>query len=180
MLDLSQISNAAGILVEIIAIIKLHTVYGAQLFAKSTSELDTMSREIAIGHHEKWTGKGYPGQLIDMWSNPPKVGAPKKGEEIPQVARIVALADVFDALTSRRSYKPPWPDEKIIAVVKEESGNHFDPDVVAAFLEIFDVIKLIRAKYTDSLPEEEKPNPQSEEDRNVSDDQVSPGAVSKV
>ncbi len=132
------------------AIIELHTIYGAQLFAKSTSELDTMSREIAIGHHEKWTGKGYPGQLIDMWSNPPQLGAPKKGEEIPLMARIVALADVFDALTSRRSYKPPWPDEKIIALFKEESGNHFDPDVVAAFLDIFEVIKLIRAKYADS------------------------------
>jgi len=138
------------------AIVKLHTVYGAQLFAKPTSDLDTMSREIAIGHHEKWSGKGYPGLMIDMWSKPPQVGAPKSGEDIPLVARIVALADVFDALTSPRCYKEPWPDEKIIALVKEESGNHFDPEVVESFLEIFDVIKLIRAKYTDALREEEK------------------------
>jgi HD-GYP domain-containing protein (c-di-GMP phosphodiesterase class II) len=161
------------------AVIKLHTVYGAQLFAKSTSELDTMSGEIAIGHHEKWTGKGYPGQLIDMWSNPPQVGPPRKGEEIPLVARIVALADVFDALTSRRCYKPPWPDEKIIAVVKEESGRHFDPDVVAAFLEIFEIIKLIRAKYTEALPEEEKPHPQSEKTRKIAEGQDAPGAISE-
>lgn len=138
------------------AIVKLHTVYGAQLFAKPTSDLDVMSREIAIGHHEKWSGKGYPGLMIDMWSKPPQVGAPKRGEDIPLVARIVALADVFDALTSPRCYKEPWPDEKIIAVVKEESGSHFDPEVVESFLEIFDVIKLIRAKYTDALREEEK------------------------
>ncbi len=139
------------------AIVKLHTVYGAQLFAKPTSDLDTMSREIAIGHHEKWSGKGYPGLMIDMWSKPPQVGAPKRGVDIPLVARIVALADVFDALTSPRCYKEPWPDEKIIAVVKEESGSHFDPEVVESFLEIFDVIQLIRAKYTDALREEEKP-----------------------
>jgi HD-GYP domain-containing protein (c-di-GMP phosphodiesterase class II) len=153
------------------AIIKLHTVYGAQLFAKSTSELDALSRDIAIGHHEKWNGKGYPGQLIDMWSTPPKVGEPQKREEIPLAGRICALADVFDALTSRRSYKPPWPDEKIISVLQEESGQHFDPDVVTAFLEIFDVIKLIRAKYTDSLPEDEKPNPQGEEAKKAADAQ---------
>ena len=139
------------------AIVKLHTVYGAQLFAKPTSDLDPMSREIAIGHHEKWSGKGYPGLMIDMWSKPPQVGAPKRGVDIPLVARIVALADVFDALTSPRCYKEPWPDEKIIAVVKEESGSHFDPEVVESFLEIFDVIQLIRAKYTDALREEEKP-----------------------
>jgi HD-GYP domain-containing protein (c-di-GMP phosphodiesterase class II) len=139
------------------AIVKLHTVYGAQLFAKPTSDLDTMSREIAIGHHEKWSGKGYPGLMIDMWSKPPQVGAPKRGVDIPLVARIVALADVFDALTSPRCYKEPWPDEKIIALVKEESGSHFDPEVVESFLEIFDVIQLIRAKYTDALREEEKP-----------------------
>lgn len=153
------------------AIIKLHTVYGAQLFAKSTSELDALSRDIAIGHHEKWNGKGYPGSLLDMWSTPPKVGAPMHGEEIPLAGRICALADVFDALTSRRSYKPPWPDEKIIAVVREESGQHFDPDVVQAFLEIFDVIKLIRAKYTDDLPEDEKPDPQGEEAKKAADAQ---------
>lgn len=153
------------------AIIKLHTVYGAQLFENSTSELDALSRDIAIGHHEKWNGRGYPGQLIDMWSTPPKVGQPKVGEEIPLAGRITALADVFDALTSRRSYKPPWPDEKIISVLKEESGQHFDPDVVEAFLDIFDVIKLIRAKYTDALPEDEKPNPQGEEAKKAADAQ---------
>ena len=86
------------------AIIKLHTVYGAQLFENSTSELDALSRDIAIGHHEKWNGRGYPGQLIDMWSTPPRVGEPMHGGEIPLAGRICALADVFDALTSRRSY----------------------------------------------------------------------------
>lgn len=153
------------------AIIKLHTVYGAQLFAKSTSELDALSGDIAMGHHEKWNGKGYPGRLVDMWSNPPQVGQTKVGEEIPLAGRICALADVFDALTSRRSYKPPWPDEKILAVIQEESGQHFDPDVVDAFLEIFDVIKLIRAKYTEALPEDEKPNPTGDEAKKAADAQ---------
>lgn len=138
------------------AVMKLHTVFGAQLFAKSTSELDAMSREIAIGHHEMWAGTGYPGRLIDMWSNPPRMGPPRKGEEIPLAARIVAVADVFDALASRRSYKTPWPDEKIIAVFREKSGRHFDPEVVEAFLQIFEVIRLIRAKFADQeVPEGE-------------------------
>ncbi|MEW5774999.1 MAG: HD domain-containing phosphohydrolase [Thermodesulfobacteriota bacterium] len=153
------------------AIIKLHTVYGAQLFAKSTSEMDRMSGDIAMGHHEKWDGRGYPGRIIDMWSNPPRVGEPKRGGEIPLEARICALADVFDALTSRRSYKPPWPDEKILAVIREESGRHFDPEVVEAFLQIFDVIRLIRAKYADALSEDERPALRDETARTAADAQ---------
>lgn len=153
------------------AIMQFHTVYGAKLFNNSTSELDAMSCRIALGHHEKWNGRGYPGRVSAMTSEVKAMGVPLVGEEIPLEARICALADVFDALGSRRSYKPPWPDEKIIKLVKEERGQHFDPEVVDAFLEIFDVITAIRDKYTEDLPEDDKPNPQGEAAKKAADTQ---------
>lgn len=139
------------------ATMRFHTVFGAKLFNNATSELDALSGEIALCHHEKWNGKGYPGSVKNMDIHAKTTGKPMQGEDIPIAARICALADVFDALSSRRSYKPPWPDEKIIAVIKEESGQHFDPDVVDCFLDIWDVISAIRAKYTEDLPEDEQP-----------------------
>jgi len=141
---------------------QFHTVLGAKLFTNSTSELDAMSGRIALGHHEKWSGRGYPGKISGLMGEVKAMGQPLVGEQIPLEARICALADVFDALGSRRSYKPPWPDEKIIGLIREERGQHFDPDVVDAFLDIFEVITAIRDKYTEDLPEDEKPNPQDE------------------
>ncbi len=132
------------------AVMQWHTVFGARLFMNTNSELDRMSKDIALNHHEKWTGGGYPGKIPDIMAAQAVMGEPKQGEEIPVQARIVALADVFDALTSRRSYKDPWPDEKVLGLLQEESGKHFDPDVVSAFLEIFEVIKAIRAKYREA------------------------------
>ncbi len=126
---------------------KCHTVYGARLFVNTTSELDKMSRDIALNHHEKWDGTGYPGRIPDLMADPVDMGAPKKGEDIPLAARITALADVFDALAAKRAYKDPWPDEKILSVIEEDAGTHFDPGVVEAFFQIFDVIKAIREKY---------------------------------
>lgn len=79
-----------------------------------------MSERVALTHHEKWDGTGYPLGL--------------KGDKIPIEGRIVALADVFDALTSRRCYKPPFALEETIRIIKEGSGNHFDPNVADAFL----------------------------------------------
>lgn len=125
---------------------KFHTIHGARLFANPTSELDAMSGDIAANHHEKWDGRGYPGEIEDIFCSP-RTGLPKKGEEIPLSARICALADVFDALASERSYKEPWPDDKIFSLIDEESGKHFDPDVVDAFFAVIDVIKAIRKKF---------------------------------
>ena len=78
-----------------------------------------MSRKIAVNHHEKWDGSGYPRGIA--------------GEEIPLEARIVAIADVFDALTSERPYKKAWSVEKAVGLLKEEAGHHFDPDLVPIF-----------------------------------------------
>lgn len=129
------------------AIMKWHTVYGARLFVHEASTLDKMCQDISMNHHERWIGDGYPGHLPDIMAETSSLGRPKKGEEIPLVARITALADVFDALGSKRSYKEAWPDEKIIRTIEEGSGTHFDPELVEIFFEIFDVIKAIREKF---------------------------------
>lgn len=101
-------------------IMKTHASMGADMLLGDTSELLKLARAIAIAHHEKWDGSGYPNGLI--------------GDAIPLVGRIVAVADVFDALTSSRPYKKAWPTDDVVAFIKENSGRHFDPEVVAHFL----------------------------------------------
>ncbi|MEW6219758.1 MAG: HD domain-containing phosphohydrolase [Thermodesulfobacteriota bacterium] len=130
-------------------VMKLHTVYGARLFVNTTSALDRMSVDIALNHHEKWAGGGYPGVLPDFLHSDEAAGQPKRGEEIPAAARIVALADVFDALAARRCYKEPWPEERILTEIRASSGRHFDPEVVAAFFQIYEVITAIQRRFPD-------------------------------
>ncbi|MFA7383627.1 MAG: HD domain-containing phosphohydrolase [Desulfurivibrionaceae bacterium] len=128
---------------------RCHTVFGAQLFVNTNSELDRVSRDIALNHHEKWTGGGYPGKIDNLLACTNTAGLEtKRGEEIPLAARITSLADVFDALSSRRAYKEPWTDDKIFAIIQDEAGKQFDPEVVEAFMEIMPVIKAIRSKFT--------------------------------
>jgi HD-GYP domain-containing protein (c-di-GMP phosphodiesterase class II) len=126
---------------------KLHTLYGARLFKDSNSDWDDMAAEIALNHHEKWDGSGYPGYVEDIMKDEVTTGPGKKGLDIPLSARIVALADVYDALMSQRSYKNAWPEEKVINYIINEKRKHFDPEMVDAFQEIYDVIKAIREKY---------------------------------
>ncbi|MCP4221623.1 MAG: HD domain-containing protein [bacterium] len=127
---------------------KWHTVFGARLFENSNSDWDDMAIEIALNHHEKWDGSGYPGQIENIFKDDITPGTPgKKGEDIPITARIVALADVYDALMSKRTYKDSWSEEDTLEYVKAQTYTHFDPEVVEAFFEIYDVIRAIRAKY---------------------------------
>lgn len=125
---------------------KWHTIYGARLLVNKTSDMDRMSADIALHHHEKWDGPGYPGK-IDVETATAVTGQPINGKNIPLSARITALADVFDALTSRRAYKEPWSDDKTLKLIEENAGKQFDPELVEIFFEIFDVIKAIRAKF---------------------------------
>jgi len=105
-------------------IIKTHTTIGAKILANSKSEILQLAEKIAISHHEKWNGKGYPKGL--------------SGDDIPLAGRIVALSDVFDALTSKRPYKDPFPIAKALDIIEKEHGQHFDPDVTDAFLDNVD------------------------------------------
>lgn len=116
-------------------IVKKHCEIGALIIGEHKSELLQAAKIIAFEHHEKWDGSGYPRGL--------------KKEEINIYARITAIADVFDALTSERPYKKIWTDEKAIEFIKEQSGKHFDPKVVEAFLKGIDEIINIKNKYPD-------------------------------
>lgn len=116
-------------------IMKTHTQIGYNILNKSSLPLFQMAAEIALSHHEKWDGNGYPKGLIK--------------DEIPESARIVAIADVFDALTMKRSYKEAWPIEKAFKVVFEGSGNHFDPVLTQLFIDIKDEILAIKNDWED-------------------------------
>ncbi|ACL04802.1 HD domain-containing phosphohydrolase [Desulfatibacillum aliphaticivorans] len=137
-------------------IMKQHSVLGARLFAESQSDFDDAARIVALNHHERWDGKGYPGHVdyltgepLEGYAGPNGMARGKKGEEIPILGRIVALADVFDALCSKRVYKEAWTDEETFKVLKEGRGSQFDPELVDIFFSCVDVIKSIRERYRD-------------------------------
>ncbi|PTN36857.1 HD domain-containing phosphohydrolase [Desulfonatronum sp. SC1] len=132
-------------------VMKRHTLYGAHLFRNAVSEMDVMAREIALNHHQRFDGKGYPGRVSNIEDVDAMTVGTMAGEDIPLQARIVALADVFDALISKRAYKEPWTIGMALDVIRKESGQQFDPEVVSAFLSILDVIEAIRAKYQEAV-----------------------------
>ncbi len=101
------------------AIMKRHTIIGAEILDNAKSQILIIARQIALSHHEKWNGSGYPYGL--------------KEDKIPLAGRIVALADTFDVLTSKRSYKDPFSTDHAASIIKKEKGNHFDPDIVDVF-----------------------------------------------
>ena len=127
--------------------IKFHTVYGAQFFENPTSEWDTLAYEVALNHHEKWDGSGYPGIVKDIHDKSFTFGPGKKGSTIPLSGRIVALADVYDALICKRAYKDAWEEDRVLFYLKEKSGKQFDPELVTIFFDIYDVIRAIREKW---------------------------------
>jgi putative two-component system response regulator len=101
-------------------VMRTHTTEGARILAGSRSPLVQMAEVIALTHHEKWDGSGYP--------------AGTAGDDIPVEGRIVALCDVYDALTSRRPYKEPWSHEDAVAEIRRSAGTHFDPELAEVFL----------------------------------------------
>ena len=119
--------------------IKNHTLIGAKILGGSASEILQTAAEIAMTHHEKWNGKGYPEGL--------------SGTEIPLAGRIVAIADVFDALTSKRPYKVPLPVEAACNIIEKERGEHFDPKLTDLFFSSMDEVLKIKAENT---PEDER------------------------
>lgn len=116
-------------------IMKRHTIIGYEILKDSDSELLQMAARISLEHHEKWDGSGYP--------------YGKKGEDICIEARITAIVDVFDALTSERPYKPAWSVEETSKYMKELSGKHFDPNLLEVFLENMPEILKIKQEFAD-------------------------------
>ncbi|HDT15047.1 MAG TPA: HD domain-containing protein [Firmicutes bacterium] len=135
------------------AVMKMHTIYGYRLFSSEDSEVDAMAAEIALHHHEKWDGSGYPGKQKNLWKmSGVEPGPGKENIAIPVTGRIVAIADVYDALISNRIYKNAWSEDRVLDYLKTNAGSHFDPEVVDVFFKIYDIIKGVR----DSYKEEEK------------------------
>lgn len=112
-------------------VMRKHTTIGGEILDRKDHVLFESARDVALCHHERWDGSGYPKGLA--------------GEDIPLMARICAVADVFDALTSRRPYKEPWTRERALDFLREGAGAHFDPAVVESFLSVLaDVVGLPR------------------------------------
>lgn len=133
-----------------------HTVMGARLFSDKYSEFDEAAAVVALSHHEKWDGTGYPGnvnaadgKVIPGYENSDGTARPKKGEEIPVFGRLVALADVYDALGSRRAYKERWGEEQVLEELKACSGTHFDPEMVNTLFSCLETIRSISERYPD-------------------------------
>ncbi|WP_288482476.1 two-component system response regulator [uncultured Acidovorax sp.] len=112
-----------------------HPEIGAEIMGEHPSGVLQLAREIALAHHEKWDGSGYPRGLA--------------GEAIPLSARIVAIADVFDALTTRRPYKEPWPVQEAMNHIAAQAGKHFDPALVALFAPLLPQLLEIRARWAE-------------------------------
>ena len=137
-------------------IMKSHTYLGARLFKDIQSDFEEVAAEVALNHHEKWDGTGYPGHIDTISEEvlPGFEGAdgqplPKRENEIPLFGRIVAVADVYDALCSRRSYKGPWDEDRTLDEMRQSSGKHFDPEIIDAFFSCLDVLESIARRYPD-------------------------------
>ncbi len=117
-------------------IMREHPKMGADIIGVEDSDLLSSAKVIALNHHEKWNGKGYPAGL--------------KGEEIPFYARIIAIADVFDALTSERPYKQKWSVESAVNFLKSESGSHFEAKLVSEFIRVMPDILEVKNKYQEN------------------------------
>ncbi|MDO8892450.1 MAG: response regulator [Sulfurimicrobium sp.] len=126
-------------------IMKTHSAIGAEILSGHPSELMTMASQIALTHHEKWDGSGYPNGLT--------------GEEIPLVGRVVAVCDVFDALTTARPYKKAWTVEDALCYISENSGKHFDPELTQLCPDVLPAILEIRERYAEPDACRETPKP---------------------
>jgi HD-GYP domain-containing protein (c-di-GMP phosphodiesterase class II) len=138
------------------SIMKHHTILGSRLFVDGHSEFDKAATEVSLSHHERWDGKGYPG-YVDIRTGLPlngytlEDGRPrgKAGEEIPLYGRIVAIADVYDALVSDRVYKEPWDETKVLSLLEKEAGSQFDAELIEVFFSSLGSIRMIRQRYPD-------------------------------
>jgi HD-GYP domain-containing protein (c-di-GMP phosphodiesterase class II) len=135
-------------------IMKQHTLVGARLFGDVSSEFDEAAREVALTHHERFDGTGYPG-FVNPDTGAPIPGhigpsgnpLPMKGSEIPLFGRIVAVADVYDALSSPRCYKEMWSEERVLDELRKGSGAQFDPEMIEAFFTCLPTLRSVGERY---------------------------------
>jgi HD-GYP domain-containing protein (c-di-GMP phosphodiesterase class II) len=136
---------------------KRHTILGAALLPGS-DPYDDAAHAVALRHHERWDGRGYPGEVdlsgasgdIEGLLHIPVSGPGLAGEAIPLFARIVSIADVYDALRSPRAYKQAWPEERVLQTIRDDAGKAFDPELIEIFLERHDRIRAVWAAHPDA------------------------------
>ena len=126
------------------------------LLKHGNSDIELLASEIALTHHERWDGKGYPGYIDPQTGEPlpdhcDEQGRPlgKHGENIPVFGRIVAIADVYDALSNHRVFREAWKEEDVLKKLRVESGTHFDPEMIDAFFACLDTIRAISKRFPD-------------------------------
>ncbi|MCD2515008.1 two-component system response regulator [Massilia sp. G4R7] len=117
-------------------IMQSHVTIGAEIIGEHEGGMLDLARQIALTHHEKYDGSGYPRGL--------------RGDEIPMVGRIVAIADVFDALTSKRPYKKAWTEEEALNFLREQKGRHFDPQLVDLFIEQMPAVRTVQQRWAEA------------------------------
>jgi HD-GYP domain-containing protein (c-di-GMP phosphodiesterase class II) len=138
-------------------IMKQHSILGAQLFMDGHSEFDKAASAVSLTHHERWDGKGYPG-YVDIRTGLPLAGHIKPDgkprgrsrEEIPLFGRIVAVADVYDALCSARIYKEAWDEKRVLKIFEDGAGTQFDPELIEIFFSCLDFFHLVQQRYPDT------------------------------
>jgi len=135
---------------------KQHTFLGARLFLNSQSDFDEAAFDVSLNHHERWDGRGYPGYIdvatgkaLDGFISSEGKPMGKKGNEIPIFGRIVALADVYDALSSKRVYKEAWDESDVLTTIEKEAGAQFDPELIEIFFSRLNVLRSIQNRYAD-------------------------------
>jgi HD-GYP domain-containing protein (c-di-GMP phosphodiesterase class II) len=133
-------------------IMKSHTVEGARVFWDKQSEFDDIAQIVALNHHENWDGTGYPGHIDIETGEPLETDGKgkargKKGEEIPIFGQVVGVADVYDALSSKRVYKNAWSEKDVLDEMKKMTGTKFNPDLIDVFFSVLPSIKTISDKY---------------------------------
>ena len=121
--------------------VRQHVILGIKLFDDVQTRFDRHARDVVLYHHARWDGTGYPtrADVQRLRAEYPALAGPDiepRGEDIPLFARIVAIADVYDALISPRSYKKAWSTEEALDMIRTESGRHFDPNLAALFPEV--------------------------------------------
>ena len=138
-------------------VMKLHTLFGANLFSDIYSDFDESAAIVAISHHERWDGNGYPGHIDPLtqkalpgFEKEDGMARGKLGREIPFFGRIVALADVYDALSCKRCYKEAWDENEVLDTIRGEAGKQFDPELVEIFLDNIDTFRQIEKLYPDN------------------------------
>ncbi len=137
-------------------VMKLHTLFGANLFSDIYSDFDESAAIVAFSHHERWDGNGYPGHIDPLtqkalpgYEKDDGLAMGKRGEEIPFFGRIVALADVYDALSCKRCYKEAWNENEVLDTIRGEAGKQFDPELVEVFLDNIDTFRQLEMLYPD-------------------------------